>query len=306
MVHANRFDNNPTNTIGYLGTTLKVRVLRDRLMDFTGATGSSHDPQNPTMWPIYTVQKDADGKLLYPMAGIRVPGAANVFNFLAQPSGKTLTPSPNCAAPECIPTMSNKNWTGTKLVDDMIEQWMTCTLAPKSPPCRTEEVTLYADVNQEFKDNYAKYLDKCGSMFPSWLAPVGTTKLPNLYAFLQFVYGWVPFNVACGGIDLSVGTIPREYIRLQDNFQEQRGVPPAEGQAIFNPYAQLIHASPRGTRVPLSPPVPFGLDAAAYAYSIDDQSSFLSQPCQRRREHASAGRSKNASRTDVRSPKSGA
>jgi hypothetical protein len=278
MVNADRSKNNPTNTIGYLGTTLKVGVVRERLMDFTGATGSSHDPQNPTMWPIYTVQTDpTNGELLYPMAGIRVPGAANVFNFLAQPSGKTLTPSPNCAAPGCIPTMSNKNWTGTKLIDGMIAQWMTCTVSPTSA-CRTEEIPLYADVNQTFQTDYAEYLAKCGSMFPPWLAPVPSSNppLPNLYAFLQFVYGWVPFNVACGGIDLPTGTIPREYIRLQDNFQEERGVPPAEGQAIFNPYAQLIHASPGGS--PVSPPVPFGLNAAAYAYSIDDQSSFLSQP----------------------------
>ena len=104
--------------------------------------------------------------------------------------------------------------------------------------------------------------------FPKWLAPVPSTNLPNLYAFLQFVYGWVPFSVACGGIDLPTGTIPQEYIRLQDNFQEERGVPPAMGQAIFNPYAQLVHAAP--------PCVSFGLDSATYAYSIDDQSSFLS------------------------------
>ena len=109
-----------------------------------------------------------------------------------------------------------------------------------------------------------------GPSFPKWLAPVPSTNLPNLYAFLQFVYGWGPFNVACGGIDLPTGKIPREYIRLQDNFQEERGVPPAMGQAIFNPYAQLVHAAP--------PSVSFGLDSATYAYSIDDQSSFLSQP----------------------------
>jgi hypothetical protein len=276
MVHADRSRNNAMNTTGYLGTTLKVGVLRERLMDFTGATGSPDDPQNPTMWPIYTVQKDKTGALLYPMAGIRVPGAANVFNFLAQPSGNGLTPSPKCAAPGCIPTTSNGPWSGTKLVDGMIAQWMTCTLSPTSA-CRAEEVPFYADVNQAFRTNYKQYFDQCGASFPPWLAPVGSTNLPNLYAFLQFVYGWVPFNVACGGIDLPTGMIPREYIRLEDNFQEQRGVPPAMGQAIFNPYAQLIHASPRGTVVPLSPPVPFGLDAAAYAYSIDDQSSFLSE-----------------------------
>jgi hypothetical protein len=273
MVNADPAKNNPKNTPGYLGTTLQVRTVRKRLLDFTGATGSPDDPdpKNPTMWPIYTVQKDPDtGAPLYPMAGIRVPGAANVFNFLAQPSNKALTPSPKCAAPGCIPTMSNSPWSGTALVDGMIAQWMACTGASPPPACRPAERPFYADVNQAFQSNYAQYFAKCGPTFPAWLAPVSGTNLPNLYAFLQFVYGWVPFNVACGGIDLPTGTIPREYIRLQDNFQEERGVSPAMGQAIFNPYAQLVHAAP--------PSVSFGLDAATYAYSIDDQSSFLSQP----------------------------
>ena len=98
MVNADPSKNNPKNTPGYLGTTLKVGKVRERLMAFTGATGSLNDPQNPTMWPIDTVQKDG-GELRYPMAGRRVPGAVNVFNFLAQPDNKALTPSPNCAAP---------------------------------------------------------------------------------------------------------------------------------------------------------------------------------------------------------------
>jgi hypothetical protein len=47
MVHADRERNNATNTIGYLGTTLRVKEIRERLMTFTGATGSVHDPENP-------------------------------------------------------------------------------------------------------------------------------------------------------------------------------------------------------------------------------------------------------------------
>jgi hypothetical protein len=270
MVNSDPLLNNPSNTPGYLGTTLSVKVVRDRLMAFTGATGTQNDPQNPTFWPIYTVQKDQAGALLYPMAGIRVPGAANVFNFLAQPDGNALTPSPKCAAPGCIPTMGNGPWSGTTIVDGMISQWMTCTVSPTPASC--PQSGFYADVNATFQSDYAQYYAKCGSTFPAWLAPV-SNNLPNLYAFLQFVYGWVPFNVACGGIELPTGQIPREYIRLSDNFHEVRGTPPAMGKAIFNPYAQLIHGAPGGT-----PPVPFGLDAAAYAYSIDDQSSFLSNP----------------------------
>jgi hypothetical protein len=155
----------------------------------------------------------------------------------------------------------------------MISQWMTCTLFPTKENC--PQSGFYADVNSEFQSNYKAYFDKCGPSFPAWLAPVKNSipPLPNLYAFLQFVYGWVPFNVACDGIDLMTGAIPREYIKLSDNFQSVRGVPAATGKKIFNPYAQLIHGAPHGT-----PKVPFGLDAAAYAYSIDDQSSFLSKP----------------------------
>jgi hypothetical protein len=272
MVFADRSQNNATNTPGYLGTTLEVKVVRKRLMDFTGATGDVHDPRNPKNWPIYTVQK-TDRELTYPMAGIRVPGANNVFIFLAQPTSKTLIPSPKCAAPECIPTMSNGPvWSGTTIVDGMISQWMTCTLFPTTENC--PQSGLYSVVNSTFQTNYGQYYAKCGSSFPAWIAPVtNNPPLPNLYAFLQYVYGWVPFNVSCGGIDLPIGTIPMQYIRLSDNFQMVRGTPPAMGQAIFNPYAQLIHGAPDGT-----PKVHFGLDAAAYAYSIDDGSSFLSKP----------------------------
>jgi hypothetical protein len=272
MINADRRENNRGNTPGYLGTTLSVQVLRQRLMAFTGATGSPDNPQKPTRWPIYTVPKNPHtGALLYPMAGIRVPGAANVFNFLAQPAGKELTPNPHCAAPGCIPTEGNSKWSGTTLVDGMITQWLTCTVSPTATNC--PQSGLYGTINQTFQTNYIQYYARCASNFPAWLAPAPGTKLPNLYAFLQFVYGWVPFNVACGGIDLPTGEIPREYIRLQDNFRQIRGTPPATGQKIFNPYAQLIHGAPDG-----NPKVPFGLAAAAYAYSIDDQSSFLSEP----------------------------
>jgi len=276
MVNADK--NNRTNTPGYLGTTLEVKVVRKRLMDFTGATGDVHDPKNPKNWPIYTVQKDGSGGLLYPDAGIRVPGANNVFQFLAQPeinvTPSKLTPSPRCAAPDCIPTMSNGPvWSGTKFVDGMIMQWMTCTLFPTKENC--PQSGLYLAVNSAFQTNYKDLYAECGKSFPTWLAPVGNSipPLPNLYAFLQFVYGWVPFNVVCGGIELPTGPTPREYIMLSDNFQKIRGTPAAEGEKIFNRYAQLIHGAPDGT-----PKVHFGLDAAAYAYSIDDQSSFLSKP----------------------------
>ena len=156
-------------------------------MAFPGATGSLNDPQNPTMWPIDTVQKDG-GELRYPMAGRRVPGAVNVFNFLAQPDNKALTPSPNCAAPGCIPTMSNSNWTGTALVDGMIAQWMACTVSP-TPACRLEERPFYADVNQAFQTNYAQYFAQCGpspafqSGWPLSPAPTSQICMPSYSLF---------------------------------------------------------------------------------------------------------------------------
>ena len=93
LIFADKSKNNATNTPGYLGTTLGVVDLRNRLMTFTGATGTINNPQNPTKWPIYTVEMK-NGTPLYPNAGIRVPGAANVFNFLAQPSQATLDSGP--------------------------------------------------------------------------------------------------------------------------------------------------------------------------------------------------------------------
>jgi hypothetical protein len=89
-------------------------------------------------------------------------------------------------------------------------------------------------------------------------------------ALLQFVYGWVPFNVACTG-DLSVFDLPTvdqgnrtalDYIYLQYNYKNSAL---SEAQ-WFNPYTHLIHAAPADG----------GLAASAYAFSIDDQASFVS------------------------------
>lgn len=284
LMFADPSKNNDQNTPGYLGTISKVDDVRTQLMAFTGATGSVHNPQNPKYWPIYTVEMEQDGVTpAYPMAGIRVPGAANIFNFLAQPGSKILTPSPTqCVAPSCNPTLANgPPWTGTTLVDSMIKQWLTCVTTPTAENC--PQSAFYLNVDAAFKASYSNYQRVCSSI-PDWLKPANASTpgypnppgYPNLYPYLQFVYGWVPFNVSCANADLPTGELPRQYIRLEDNFAQIRGEGPFSGEKLFNPYAYLVHGSPDGTKNPLSPPVSFGLNAATYAYSIDDQSSFLS------------------------------
>jgi hypothetical protein len=269
--------NPQTPTVGYLGSILGVVTYRKRLGLFTGA---GYPPTNPTNWPIYKVQLDNMNKPLYPNAGIRVPGANVTFLNLASPAGSDLNfpTGGTCVAPGCNPGPSNgPTYTGATLVDGMISQWLACV---QSQSASCPQYRLYLDVDAAFRVSYQKCYNSATNL-PPYLQPAAGNSVypnppgyPNLYAYLQFVYGWVPFNAGCPQIDLPVGQLPREYITLQDNFQQIRGQGPFTGQQRFNPYAQLIHGSPNSTNSK-NPSVPFGLESVAYAYSIDDQSSFL-------------------------------
>jgi hypothetical protein len=86
---------------------------------------------------------------------------------------------------------------------------------------------------------------------------------------LTFIYGWVPFNVNCGNKELPVVDDPPpdsrsviDYFQMQYNYQDLPGKKPQ----WFNPYTQFIHADVANG----------GLAASAYAFSIDDHASFLS------------------------------
>jgi hypothetical protein len=124
---------------------------------------------------------------------------------------------------------------------------------------------VYREINNIFLQNYASYISQCTP--PPFLAPVAGTNppRPKLTAYLRYIHGWVPFNNACPGVP-ELPTVaegaraPLDYINLQYNYLNRAKA------RWFNPYTQLVHA----------PQNEGGLDANAYAFSIDDHSSFQS------------------------------
>jgi len=261
-----------TTTIGYIGSVLDVPTFKTRLGIFVGLTTDT--PPKPTKWPIYAINP------AYTNAGIRVPGANVAFVRLASPNGELVFPAGGtCAAPGCNPQPSNgPNWSGAPLVDGMIAQWLDCVGGTGTCP----QAGMYQNVDAAFRASWARYSSSCQSI-PAWLSPASANsgpykgnQFPNLYAYLQFVYGWVPFNVACPNVDLPTGLLPEQYIALQNNYERYNAQGPFFGQQLFNPYTQLIHGSPTPSNPNIDPAVPFGLESSAYAYSIDDATSFLS------------------------------
>lgn len=242
--------------VGFMGTTLSVEQFRDQLAAFTKA---DKNPDNP-IWPVYnnpvnggTHHKD------YPHAGIRVPSAQSVLSYYMNP-----TNFPDGTTPTIIP----KN--PPKLVKNMINQWKDCT---KNNPdsCTKKQEGYYKSINTVFLDNYKKYVDTCpDKIIPDYLKPVkNNPPAPKMTTFLTFIYGWVPFNVGCGNEELPVvSDLPPgsrsviNYFEMQYNYEAM----PNTGKKWFNPYTQLIHADVNAG----------GLDASAYAFSIDDHASFLS------------------------------
>jgi hypothetical protein len=236
--------------IGWIGSISKVADFRTILERFTGT------PEDPTAnWPIYNNPKvPATNKPMYPDAGVRVPSTFELLNFYMNPST-----FPDGVTKEIIPA------TPPKLVQDIMNQWTACT-AEKPVGC--PDSAIYKEENTVFTKSYQDYLTACVGKIPPYLMPVNGTKLPSLVAFLRFVYGWVPFNINCAQPDLPTADMPPagsrapiDYINLQYNYQTRSAAP----KHWFNPYVRFIHADP-----------PVGLAATAYAFSIDDQASFVS------------------------------
>jgi hypothetical protein len=227
--------------VGYIGTTALTSNFRDILAKFTGSAPN-------LQWPVYN-NKKADGTVIYPNAGIRVPSPAEAFNYYMNPGT-----FPDGKTPEIIPDAP------PKLLQDMIDQWKACVAGKGNCP----ESDIYTEINNVFQSNYTQYIKAPNCTPPDYLNPLTDN------ALLRFVYGWVPFNVACTG-NLSVFDLPTvvngnraalDYIHLQYNYEDST-LPSTEW---FNPYTHLIHAATADG----------GLDAAAYAFSIDDQASFVS------------------------------
>lgn len=237
--------------VGYAGTTMSVADFRQRLAAFTG---TDVDPDNP-IWPVYN-NPVVNNKRVYPKAGIRVPSTQTVFSFYMNPYI-----FPGLDVPQILPA------TPPKTIASLISQFANCA---SDAPQNCYRADIYRDIAGAFIDSYKYYLANCSNI-PAFLQPVQQNPaLPKPEAFLTYVYGWVPFNFACGGVpelptadEPPAGSrVPIDYMFIQYNYQEV----PRKQRQWFNPYTALIHG----------PANQGGLAANAYAFSIDDRSSFMS------------------------------
>lgn len=160
--------------IGYIGTISSAKDVRDTLAAFTKVDIHLQNPQN---WPIYN-NPSVNNQPRYPNAGIRVPSAFEVFNFYMKP-----TNFPDGKTPEIVPAVP------PTLIQNMIDQWKACTTGTKGCP----QSGIYKDINDVFQANYHKYITSTNCTPPDYLQTLSD------FALLRFVYGWVPFNVACTG-----------------------------------------------------------------------------------------------------------
>jgi hypothetical protein len=228
--------------VGYMGTTLSVADFRKQLNGFV---------KGGNAWPVYN-NPVVGGSKTYPTAGVRVPSTQLAFAFYMNPS----------TFPGGKPEMLPKN--PPPLVQGMIDQWNNCT---KASPVGCPQSAFYKAVDTVFLANYKKYAATCNNI-PDWLKPVKNNPVkPKDTAYLFFIYGWVPFNVACGNEELPVvQSVPPashavvDYNQMQYNYEVL-----AQTARWFNPYTHLIHAALDDG----------GLDASAYAFSIDDHASYL-------------------------------
>ena len=256
--------------IGYMGTTISVTAFRKNLAAFAGTDAKG---TNPTNWPIYNNPAAKNGALTYPKAGIRVPSMETVLNFYSTPYyfGGSLAPQ---KIPQIVPAAP------PTLLKSVLTQWATCTKSGATNCAISGKVNwtpFYQSINQAFLASYATYLGNvaqnvCTS--PAYLKQQAGSDPPvpaNPYIFLRYIYGYVPFNAGCPAallpsLDLptvnSGSRVPVAYQQLEYNYSIPPTLPMTKW---FNPYTQFIHG----------PVEEGGLGANAYAFSIDDHSSYL-------------------------------
>jgi hypothetical protein len=250
---------------GWVGTILDVGTFRGKLNAFVGGATAPN-------WPIQTWPQ-------FPNAGITVPGANPVF---VNPARFTGTPDP----------------LHTTYIGSMVKQWTNC-IGPNPTNCPA--ANSYTDIDKAFRNNYNFYAgnpatgQNAACPTPLYPNPPGVSSTSSLY--LSKVYGWVPFNeqapktaacppptrsaelpcstppVAGSNCVVPNSSVPGEYIELQDNWKTSNGTivtcdftQPGINCPIFNFYAQLIHSDA------------YLAANSAYAYSIDDQAAFYSDP----------------------------
>jgi hypothetical protein len=271
----------PQPDIGYMGTTTPVATFRKNLERFTGVDANG---ENPTKWPVYN-NPVVGGKKLYPLAGIRVPSAETVLNFYMNPYyfgkyyGGDLGPK---KIPQLLPFDADKP-TPPKLVTELLARWQDCLKAdPTSCPesGKVHWSQFYKNLHRIFLGSYDKYLKyiaqgKCKPE-PAYLRPKPNSdplEPANKYALLRYIYGWVPFNVACDAAvlpSLDLPTVaeknkaPISYVQQQYDYTIRPKLPLSEA---FNPYTPMVHNAVTDPYLP-------GLDSNAYAFSIDDVTAF--------------------------------
>jgi hypothetical protein len=241
--------------IGYMGTTMGVSVFRKQLAAFAGV-------DSKLVWPIYN-NPLVNNKKMYPNAGVRIPSTQTVFNFYMNPF---FFPKKD-NTPQIIPfDKSNPDADPPELVLNMINQWAKCTAASPTG-CPSSEI--YKEINDTFLENYKSYINTCNNV-PPFLKPIQQNPpAPKPISFLTYVYGWVPFNFNCTNKELPTtdqppdgNRTPIDYMNIQYNYEDVS----LQKKQWFNPYTQLIHDNFKAG----------GLAANAYAFSIDDHSSFQS------------------------------
>lgn len=290
----------PGFTIGYLGTTSTVKDFQSAITRFIGPVTDPKTKKKIYNWPIYN-NPIVSGKKMYPVAGIRVPSTLLAYNFFMNPSyidGKdgskgqkgvywpTLMSSPAPAPTDPRPVY----------IQNITNNWNTCT-GGKATTKTCPKAALYAPIKTAFDYSYQQYLKNCwkgAGNSPPFMAPAkaGDPNSPpkNQDMYLRFVHGWVPIrlgNIKGPKIDCTVADVPElplvsdppagvskppntwgnaivNYMNIQYDWQTWKIKKPYQ----FNPYTQFIHDSLANG----------GLDAAAYAFSIDDHASFRGDP----------------------------
>lgn len=262
-------------TVGYLGTIMRVAQFRAALGKFTGA---DTNPDNPGLWPVYNnpVVNTRTGERLYPSAGVRVPSPLSLFGFYMNPGTFRVNVDGKMVdAPFMVPY--KKPWRRTdlpRLVQQLELNWDICS-APTATCARSD---WYRAIKASFDRSYRIYNDAAACEHPDWLKKTSPTFKE---AYLYFVSGWVPFRngpncTAAQVPELPVtqdppsslvgtgkgGEAPFYYTDLQYDWSLPSN--PAKGANIFNPYTKLVHGSG-----------PYELNAATYAFSIDDRESYL-------------------------------
>lgn len=249
----------PPDEIGFMGTTMSVPLFRKQLAKFAGF--DENDNSKPLLWPIYN-NPVVNGKAMYPKAGIRIPSTQTVFNFYTNPQY-----FPGTDTPKILPfDKQNPDADLPELTLNLIKQWTACTAAK---PSGCPSYAIYKEINDTFLANYKKYIDTCNKV-PDYLKPVTQNPpAPKPIPFLTYMYGWVPFNFGCPNEELPTANqppngsrVPIDYMSVQYNYEDAS----LEPKKWFNPYTQLVHDSFKAG----------GLAANAYAFSIDDHSSFQS------------------------------